>query len=197
MLIVCKKWEDVMGNLDPRAADVLTFWFDETPPKQRFVSNEEFDQLIRDRFGESHSAAAKGGLDHWMETAPGAMALVILLDQFSRNIFRGHAEAFAQDEKARAVADAAIETGHDMATADDRRAFFYLPHMHAEDLAIQERCIALIKERLGEDSGNMPHAIWHRDVIAEFGRFPFRNKALGRETTAEEEAYLKARETSG
>ena len=95
------------------------------------------------------------------------------------------------------LADQALEAGHDMATAKDARAFFYLPYMHAEDIDIQEKCIELIGDRLGQDSGNMPHAIWHRDVIKQFGRFPFRNKALGRDCTPEEDAFLSKEDVPG
>jgi len=186
-----------MAQTDPRAIDILTFWFDETSPKQWFASDPVFDQAMRDRFGALLAQAAVGDHDGWLSTAAGALALVILLDQFSRNVYRGKGQAFAQDEKARAMADAAIEAGHDMATADDRRAFFYIPFMHAEDLGLQDKSIALIRERLGEDSGNLPHAIWHRDVIEKFGRFPFRNKALGRETTPAEAAFLSKENVPG
>jgi len=182
---------------DPRARDVLTFWFDETSPKQWFKSDPAFDEVIRERFGAVHEEAAAGHCEGWLETGEGALALVILLDQFSRNLYRGDARAFAQDQNARDCADRALEKGHDIVCRDDRRAFFYMPYMHAEDLEIQEKCIALIRERLGEDSGNVPYAIWHRDLIQEYGRFPFRNKALGRESTPEEIAYLNKKNTSG
>jgi uncharacterized protein (DUF924 family) len=186
-----------MAKTDPRANDILTFWFDETTPKQWFTSDPAFDETMRTRFGALLVQAAAGDLDEWLSTSEGALAVVILLDQFSRNIYRGKGQAFAQDEKARALADAAIEAGHDMTTAADRRAFFYIPFMHAEDLGLQDKSIALIRERLGEDSGNLPHAVWHRDVIEKFGRFPFRNKALGRETTAEEAAFLAKENVPG
>jgi len=186
-----------MAATDPRALEVLKFWFEETSPKQHFVSDPAFDDAICTRFGILHADASAGLLDKWMETADGALALIILLDQFSRNMFRGKAQAFAYDAKAQALADQAITAGHDMATPADRRAFFYMPFMHAEDLATQEKCIEIVRERQGEDSGNMPHAIWHRDVIAEFGRFPFRNIALGRESTKEEIAFLNRENVPG
>jgi len=186
-----------MTTADPRAQEVLKFWFEETSPKQHFVSDPAFDDAISSRFGILHADASTGLLDGWMETADGALALIILLDQFSRNMFRGKAQAFAYDARAQALADQAVEAGHDLATPADRRAFFYMPFMHAEDLVRQEQCIALIRERLGEDSGNMSHAIWHRDVIAEFERFPFRNKALDREPTEEEIAFLNRENVPG
>lgn len=186
-----------MAAIDRRARDVLTFWFEETDPKQQFRSDPDFDETIRARFGDLHTEAAEGTLDAWMETSEGALALIIVLDQFSRNLYRGRGEAFAQDEKARALARTAVERGHDTAVAPDRRAFFYMPFMHAEDLHDQDRCIELIKARLGEGSGNLPHAKWHRDVIEKFGRFPFRNAALGRETTLEEARFLNKEDTPG
>jgi len=179
-----------MSRPDPRIQDVLKFWFEEVSPKQQFTADEAFDDMLSSRFGTLHAEAASGFLDKWMETPDGALALIILLDQFSRNIFRKKAQAFAYDARARELADQALATGHDMATDKSRRAFFYLPYMHAEDLGIQDKCIALIRERLGEDSMNLPHAIWHRDVIKAYGRFPFRNRALGRETTKDELAFL-------
>jgi uncharacterized protein (DUF924 family) len=186
-----------MAQPDPRIDDVLTFWFEETSPEQWFTSDPAFDEEIHKRFGTLHAEACAGGLERWMETPEGALALIILLDQFSRNMFRGKGEAFAQDAMARGLADKAIEAGHDMATPAERRAFFYMPFMHAEDLDAQEKCIALVRERLGEDSTNLPHAKWHRDVIAEFGRFPFRNIALGRPSTREEIAFLNRENVPG
>ncbi len=186
-----------MTDLDPRARDVLAFWFEETSPSQWFEADPSFDETIRRRFGALHEEAAQGGCDGWCATADGALALVILLDQFSRNLFRGKGRAFAQDAKARDVVDDAIAQNLDMMADEDLRAFFYIPYMHAEDLALQDKCIELIRERLGEASGNLPHAIWHREVIEKFGRFPFRNKALGRETTPEEAEYLANRDVPG
>lgn len=186
-----------MATTDPRAIDVLKFWFEETSPKQHFVSDPAFDDAICERFAILHADAAAGILDKWIDTAEGALALIILLDQFSRNMFRGKAQAFAYDAKAQALAELALAAGHDIVTPVDRRAFFYMPYMHAEDLEIQDKCIALIRERLGEDSSNMPHAIWHHDVIAEFGRFPFRNVALERESTRKEIAFLNREKVPG
>jgi len=186
-----------MSAPDPRAKDILKFWFEEIDAKQQFTSDPDFDERIRTRFGALHKEAASGALDSWMDTHEEALALVILLDQFSRNIYRGQAEAFATDAKAREIADKAVEVGHDKACPDGARAFFYMPFMHSEDLAVQDKCIALVRERLGEDSGTLPHAIWHRKVIEEFGRFPFRNKALGRETTPEEAAFLNKESVPG
>ncbi len=180
-----------MSELGPRAQDILQFWFTEIETKRWFNSDPEFDALLRERFQKIHALGAKGGLDSWVEQAPSALALVILLDQMSRNMYRGTEQAFAQDAKALELAEAAISAGHDMATDATARAFFYMPHMHSEDIAMQDRCVELITERLGEGSTNLPHAIWHRDVIARFGRFPFRNKALARESTEEETAFLE------
>jgi len=179
------------------AQEILHFWFSEIETKRWFNSDPDFDALLLSRFGKLHEQAAKGELDRWIDQAPSALALIILLDQMSRNMYRGTAKAFAQDAKALDLSETAIAKGHDAATDASARAFFYMPHMHCEDLAIQDRCIDLIRSKLGEGSGNLPHAIWHKGVIAEFGRFPFRNKALDRESTPEEDAFLARENVPG
>jgi uncharacterized protein (DUF924 family) len=166
--------------------DVLRFWR-EAGEAAWFRKDEDFDAAFRARFLEAHEAAAAGALDGWAETPEGALALILLLDQFPRNCFRGQARMFATDAKAVAVAEAAIAAGHDMAIGQDLRVFFYLPFEHAEDLALQERCVALCTP-LREDY--LRFAVLHRDIIARFGRFPHRNAVLGRESSAEELAFL-------
>lgn len=177
--------------------DVLKFWFDDIDPATWWKVDPDFDAGVRMRFQPAVEAAADGEFDHWAGSAQGALALVILLDQFSRNIFRGQARAFAQDAKALEVAKDATARKLDLDVPDERRAFFYMPYMHSENLAHQDQCIALVTERLGPDSGTLGHAKWHRDVISEFGRFPFRNRALGRETTAAEAEWLEGRNVPG
>ena len=140
------------------------------------------------RFLLTHEAAARGDLNEWELTPEGALAVVLLLDQFPRNMFRGARRAYATDPAALDAADRAIEKGYDRQVAPDLRRFFYLPFMHSEELADQERSVAL-----NEASGDADVAQWarhHRDLIARFGRFPHRNAVLGRESMAEEQAFL-------
>jgi uncharacterized protein (DUF924 family) len=166
--------------------DIVGFWR-EAGQKRWFKTDPEFDALIRERFLKTHEQAAAGKLAHWEETAKGALALVILLDQFSRNMFRGEARAFASDARARAIAERAIARGFDRMVPFGRN-FFYLPYMHSENLADQDRCIALF-EAAG-DAESVKHAKAHHDLIRRFGRFPFRNESLGRTSTPEEKKYL-------
>ncbi len=173
------------------ARPILEFWFDEIEREQWWKKDDAFDAALGERFGDTHARAVAGKLARWQETPEGALALTIVLDQFSRNLYRGSPEAFAADENARAVADWAIDRGFDAALpTGDHRLFLYLPFMHHEDLDSQERCIALIDAGVeAENSGASARA--HRDVIARFGRFPHRNAVLGRANTPEEEEYLK------
>jgi uncharacterized protein (DUF924 family) len=169
------------------AADVLTFWRAAGPEKW-FKKDDGFDAAIRQRFLATYEAAAAGGLADWAENAEGALALLLVLDQFPRNMFRNDARAFAADALARAVAARAIERGFDREIAMPERAFFYLPFEHSEALADQERCVAL--SRATGDAETVKWAELHADIIRRFGRFPHRNKALGRTTTADEQAFL-------
>ena len=166
---------------------VVAFWTAAGPDKW-FEKDERFDAEIRDRFGPAVAAARRGDLDRWAETAEGALALLLLLDQFPRNIFRGTPEVYASDAKARAVAADAVARGLDAAYEPPLRRFFYLPFMHSEDLADQERCVAL--HRACGDADGLQWAEHHRDIIRRFRRFPHRNAVLGRATTAEEQAFL-------
>ncbi|MEM9496104.1 MAG: DUF924 family protein [Pseudomonadota bacterium] len=175
---------------DESAGEILSFWFEESKPAQWFRRDPVFDETIRSRFGTLYEKACAGALDHWLEAPEPALALIILLDQFSRNIHRDGAEAFDHDDKALAYADRAIEAGHDKEAPPAHRAFFYMPFMHAEDLTQQERCVALFTERL-PGSDNIRHAEEHRDIIRRFGRFPHRNATLERSSTSEEIAFLE------
>lgn len=170
--------------------DVLCFWLEETPSDHWFRTDQALDAAIRHRFQGAWEEGRIGALDGWAETADGTLALILLFDQFPRNMFRGRAEAFATDAKAQGLAKAGIIRGDDSRVANEGRAFFYMPLMHAENLADQELCVRLIRERLGENSQNYPFALRHRDIIVRFGRFPARNAALGREPTPEEIAFL-------
>jgi uncharacterized protein (DUF924 family) len=171
------------------AAEVVSFWRDAGPDRW-WEKDDAFDHLVRSRFLPLHEAAARGELAEWEDSAEGALALVILLDQFPRNMFRGSPHAFATDPLARAVATGAIAHGFDQKIDASIRQFFYLPFMHSELLADQHRCCKLY-EALG-DAGLAKFATAHRDIIAKFGRFPHRNRALGRTTTPAEQDFLDA-----
>lgn len=173
------------------APQVLSFWIDEIGPKGWYERSDALDAQIGERFGTVHAHAAEGALDGWAHSAEGALALLILLDQFSRNLFRDDGRAFATDAKALAIAKGAVEAGHDLEIAQPERQFFYLPYMHSEDLTDQHACVALISERMTETT-NLHHARVHRAVIERFGRFPYRNAALGRVNMPEEQAYTDA-----
>jgi uncharacterized protein (DUF924 family) len=152
-----------------------------------FGKDPAFDQKFRETFVAEHGAAARGELMPWLATAEGALSLVILLDQYPRNSFRGTARMYATDPLARIVADAALQLGHDRVVAPELCGFFYLPFAHSEHLPDQERSVALCAH-LPEPGPS--HSRGHRDTIARFGRFPHRNAILGRETTPDEAAWL-------
>jgi uncharacterized protein (DUF924 family) len=169
------------------AADVVSFWR-EAGPDRWFNKDPAFDKQIQDRFFDTYEAAAAGKLSDWELSAQGALALLILLDQFPRNMFRGDPRAFASDPLARAITAGAIIRGFDSQVPKELRGFFYLPFEHSEDLADQERCIALNKA--SGDADNLKWAEIHADIIRRFRRFPHRNAVLGRTTTSEEQAFL-------
>lgn len=171
--------------------EVIGFWVDEVGEDGWFVSDPALDQRICDRFMAAWDAALAGLLSDWCATAEGALAFLILTDQFPRNMFRGDARSFATDGLARDAARVAIARGFDLATDQQRRVFFYLPFEHSEEMADQHWSVALMEERMPNEGGGYPlHARAHRAIIAKFGRFPFRNAALGRVTTAEEQVFL-------
>lgn len=181
-----------MSDTAPHFSEILNFWFNEPVKNHWFQSTDEIDQTIRDRFEGVWREAAAGRLDHWAEGPEGALALVIVLDQFPLNMFRGRAEAFASEDKARAVAEWALDRGWDRELPLEQRHFIYLPYMHSEALADQERSVALYEESGLEDG--LKWARHHRDIVRRFGRFPHRNAALGRESTPEEAAWLASDE---
>lgn len=170
-----------------RPSDLIAFW-SEAGPSRWFTKDEAFDRSFREAFLDAHEAACRGDLDHWQCTPGGALALILLLDQFPRNAFRGTARAYASDAKALEVARAALEAGHDRHIDADLRLFLYLPFNHSEALEDQERCIELCRA-LGNPE-NLAYAIDHRDIVKRFGRFPHRNAILGRDTTDEEQRFL-------
>jgi uncharacterized protein (DUF924 family) len=169
------------------AAEVVSFW-QEAGADRWFNRDAAFDAEIRGRFFDTYEAAAAGKLAGWEQSPEDALALLILLDQFPRNMFRGDARAFATDPLARAITAGAIIRGFDSQVPKELRTFFYLPFEHSEDLADQERCIALNKA-IGDADG-LKWAEIHADIIRRFDRFPHRNAALGRTTTPEEQAFL-------
>jgi len=174
--------------MDVSPADIVGFWRDAGYEKW-FARNETFDADLHSRFQDAHFAASRRELEAWMDSAEGALALLILLDQFPRNCFRKSAHSYATDPLARHYAARAIEAGFDATVDPALRVFFYLPFEHSENVADQERSVELTRAL---DENFMKYALAHRDVIARFGRFPHRNHELGRTNTPEEQAYLDA-----
>ena len=189
--------------------EVLHFWFgacgadgalDPAKRKMWFGSGNRHDAEIRERFGALHASASRGELDAgWAATPPGRLALIVVLDQFSRHVHRGAPGAFAQDPAAQRLASAGVDSGADRALIPAQRCFFYLPFEHAEDMELQQlsvRCFEQLARDVapahrGEYDSFADYARRHRDVIARFGRFPHRNAILGRASTAEEVEFLK------
>ena len=174
------------GQAPAQALEVVAFWRD-AGSAMWFAKDEAFDRRFRERFLALHEAAARGDLAAWTRTAEGSLALLVLLDQFPRNAFRGTARMYATDALARKIASDAIAAGQDRAVSDELALFIYLPFGHSELLQDQERSVAL-SQRLGQPG--IAHAEHHRDIIRRFGRFPHRNPILGRAMRAEEQAYL-------
>jgi uncharacterized protein (DUF924 family) len=169
-----------------QAFSVVEFWR-EAGPSMWFAKDRDFDRRFRERLESTHEAAARGELDGWLATPYGALALILLLDQFPRNAFRGTPRMYATDAKARTATTIAIDAGHDQAVPKDLRLFIYLPFGHSEELSDQERSVTLA-QGLGEP--DLSHAKRHRDIIRRFGRFPHRNPVLGRDMKPEEQRYL-------
>ncbi|AHE97594.1 DUF924 family protein [Thioalkalivibrio paradoxus] len=172
--------------------DVLDFWFSEPVRPLWFRSTPAFDEQLRERYRAVWQTAARHDLDGWREAADSALALVIVLDQFPLNMFRGQAESFSTEAMAREVADHAIGQGWDTEFDDIRKAFLYLPFMHSESLADQERSVALYRAAGLTDS--LRWAEHHREIIRRFGRFPHRNAALERRDTPEETEWLSSKQ---
>lgn len=172
---------------------ILDFWLREIGPARWYEAAPEIDAAITARFGAAWQAARDGRSRAWMASPEGALALLVLLDQFPRNMFRGTARAHASDRAALAAAKRAIALGHDLRIPEPERQFFYLPLMHSESLADQERSVRLIASRMQATGAvNLDHAVRHRDVIRRFGRFPSRNAPLGRRDTDAERAWRAA-----
>lgn len=182
-----------MSVLKPTPAEIIHFWFDEAGPKKWYAASPAFDARMRRRFArvvEMHARQMRAGDHPWLGNPDSAFALVLLFDQFPRNIWRGSGRAFSYDVMARNVSLDMIDRGFDWAIDESRRDFVYMPFMHGEHIEFQNLCVDLARERL-EGEGTLTHAIKHRAVIERFGRFPYRNEALGRNSTAEEIEYLE------
>lgn len=171
--------------------EVLRFWVEEVGPEGWYAGGEALDAAIRDRFRATWLAAMEGSCGLWLTSPRGALAYVVLTDQFPRNMFRGTPRAFDSDRQARAAAKIAVDRDWDLRVPEPERQFFYLPLMHSENLVDQDRCVRLFAARLPEvGPRQMIHAQAHREQIRRFGRFPTRNAALGRADTPAEAAFL-------
>lgn len=179
------------ADIPEDAMSVLQFWFGELMPANWFSSSDQIDATIERRFAGLHSQAESAALDHWGETPRGLLALIIVLDQFSRNIHRNSGKAFANDAKAQSLTLQAIDREFDMQLGMDERQFLYMPLMHAEDRALQslgvEKYASLVKA--AQDVLGFAHA--HQSIIEKFGRFPYRNPMLGRTSEADERAFME------
>jgi len=170
-------------------ASVLSFWFEETAPKQWWQKDADFDALIAERFADLHARAAACELWQWRETPRGRLAEILVLDQFSRNIFRDRPEAFACDALALALSQEAVAQGDDQPLEAIERSFLYMPYMHSESAAVHEEAVKLYKHNGLED--NYDFELKHKAIIDRFGRYPHRNAVLGRDSTPEEMEFLK------
>lgn len=169
--------------------DVLDFWFNEIEPKKWFQKDLDFDKSIQARFGALHQQAIQGELFSWRDTAQGALAEIIVLDQFSRNLYRDQAESFAADPMALALAQTAIDKGFDKALSSSERSFLYMPYMHSESVLIHEMAVVLFTAL--ETSNTLEFELKHKKIVDRFGRYPHRNTILGRTSSAEELVFLQ------
>jgi uncharacterized protein (DUF924 family) len=174
--------------------EVIRFWFEEIAPKQWWAREAEFDQALTARFGATHAAAIRCELYAWREQPAGRLAEIIVLDQFSRNIYRDDPRSFAYDQLALCLAQEAVRAGADQAVAEDQRAFLYMPFMHSEAPLIHEWAIKLFSA-LGNES-NLESERRHKEIIDRFGRYPHRNRMLGRASTPEEVDFLARKGSS-
>lgn len=168
--------------------EVIDFWFEELSPKQWFMGGDELDRLIAQRFSDLHKQASRCELVDWRQSPQGRLAEIIVLDQFSRNLYRDSPHAFSSDPLALALAQEAISLGLDKQLNPQQRTFLYMPFMHSESLVIHQRAVELFKENGIE--GNLEFEYKHKVIIEKFGRYPHRNDVLGRESTPEEQAFL-------
>ncbi len=178
-----------MADALPIPENVLSFWFEGTPSEKHFKVDPTLDAEIGRRFRPLIETAMAGRIDDWAATADGALALILVLDQFTRNTARGTPAAFAGDKRALAICKTSLSQGFDKSLTPYRALFLIMPLMHSENLGDQERCVELIEPLDLKEAFDA--AVRHREIVARFGRFPHRNAVLGRPTTAEEAAYLK------
>ena len=181
--------------MNERAKTILDFWFIQTSQEEKFGNNKTFDKKIRDNFLDDYQKAIKNEYDYWHDNTAECLALIILLDQFSRNLFRNNPEAFAMDNKARLVANHAIDKGYCEKLTNDQLIFIFLPFMHSEELTDQIYCGKLIDAYLKNHASYKEAKKFsqlHHDIINKFGRFPYRNKVLRRKYTIKEKEYLKS-----
>ena len=171
--------------------EVLDFWLGEVSPEGWYAAGDALDLECRDRFLDLWQAAHDGGLEHWVDGAVGTLAYLVTCDQLARNMHRGSALAFATDARALAAAKVAVAEGWDMQAPEPERQFFYMPFEHSENLQDQAQAVALLTERLGSNPDMALHARAHQAIIAKFGRFPFRNAVLGRQSTADEVFFME------
>ena len=186
---------DQAASLPPLASEILAFWFGATPHEPRdawFRKDAAFDREVRERFGAALAAGVAGAFGEWCTSAAGSLARVVLLDQLTRNAFRGTAEQFAGDPGALATAIDAVDRGYDRTLDAHERSFLYMPFEHSERLDMQDRAVALFAALAAETGVDapLPWAEKHRDIIRRFGRFPHRNAVLGRESTPAERQFL-------
>ena len=172
----------------PSAADILNFWFVETTPEFWFKKDDDFDAAIQDRFGKAVTEALAGRLDHWANDADGCLALIVMLDQFTRNMFRHSARAFSGDEMALALSLRCVERKYLDADKPSYCQFMLMPMMHSEDIGIQDMSLPLFERYTSKLTYD--YAVKHRDIIARFGRFPHRNAMLGRPSSRDEDQFL-------
>lgn len=177
-----------MKNINSKAKEVLQFWFEELEPQQWFVKDDALDKKIHDKFATTLNQAAQAELFKWRKTPHGRLAEIIVLDQFSRNIFRDTEKSFAQDPLALALAQEAVALGADQALSKTERSFMYMPYMHSESSAIHEEALVLFQQLANPDT--LDYEYKHKAIVDRFGRYPHRNEILGRVSNAEELTFL-------
>lgn len=175
-------------------SDVLKFWFEEIDPSYWFKKDNQFDEKVRSLFLKTYEAIMAGATSDWRKSPDGRLAEIIVLDQFSRNMFRGNARAFAGDPLALKLAKEAVANGDDQTIPTQRRSFLYMPYMHSEEKSVHEEAVKLFSQ-LGLEN-NLKFERLHKKIIDQFGRYPHRNKILGRISTAEEIEFLKTEGSS-
>lgn len=169
--------------------ETITFWFKDTKPQQWFLKDEKFDKKIHKKFLTLHSQVSKGEKENWRKSAKGRLAEIIVLDQFSRNLFRGKSESFAYDNLALALAQEAIRAGAEKKLSQVERYFLYMPYMHSESKIIHEQAMRLFGSLT--DKSSQTYEIAHKKIIEKFDRYPHRNAILGRKSTKEEQRFIK------